>query len=116
MDIVHSGLKPDRSDTRHAQYLAGLFVSNISSVHEASVGLLNPVAIDGIIEKECEVREEIQPIILPIRVGKELTARCRIVVIIQPCGAANRITSLRRIDGAEPIERAIIDGAKRNLT
>src|SRR5205807_93035 len=103
MDVIDSGLKPDRSDTWYTQHLSVLFISDIAAIHDASIGLLNPVAINRIVEKEREVRIQIQPVILAVRIGKELTARGRIVVIVQPSGAARCITSLGRIDAAESI-------------
>ena len=93
MDVVNSGLKPDRPNARHTQHLSGLFVADNSSIHDTSIGLLNAVAIDGIVEKEREIGEKIQPVILPIRVGKKLAARGGVVVVVQSGGAAERIAA-----------------------
>jgi hypothetical protein len=74
VDVVDSGLKSDRPDARHAQDFTLLFVSEISAIHHPPIGLLNAVAVDRIVEKICKVGEEVQPVILAVRIRKELAA------------------------------------------
>ena len=70
VDIVHSGLKPDRPNARQTQHLSTLLVSDVTSIHHPPIGLLDAVAIDRIVEKERKIREQVKPVILPIRIGK----------------------------------------------
>jgi hypothetical protein len=57
VDIVHPGLKPDRPNARQTQHLSALFVSDISSIHHTSIGLLNPIAIDRIVKEKRKICE-----------------------------------------------------------
>ena len=91
MDVVDPGLKPNGPNARQAPYFASLLVPEVAAIHHPAIGLLNPVPVDGIIGEEREIREEIQPIVLVIRIGKKLTAQCRIVMAVQLGGAAERL-------------------------
>jgi len=91
VDVVDSGLKPDRPDARHAQHFTLLFDPISPPYTTRRSDCLNAVAIGRIVEKERKIREQVKPVILPIRVGKKQTARCRIVMVVQLGAAAERL-------------------------
>ena len=73
-----------------------MLVPDISAVHDPSIGLLNAIAIDRIIEEKCKIGEQVQSIILPVRIGKELAVGRRVVVIVHDAGRSERRSASRR--------------------
>src|SRR3569832_2429156 len=63
-----------------------LFKSDFATVNGPAIELRKTVAVDRIVEKKGEIREQIQPVILTVPLHIELTARRRIVVVIHLAG------------------------------
>src|SRR5262245_30786715 len=116
MDIVHADLKTDGPDGGQPKQSRLLLVSKVTSIDAPAIRLLNSVSVDLIIQEKRKIREEVELIILPIGVGKELPSRWSIVMVVQAHGAPESVAALRWINGTETVERAIIHRSQRNLS
>ena len=72
MNVIDSRLKPHRPNGRHAQQFDPLLEAKVATIDSPAIELGEPVAVDRIIEEECKIREQVQPIVLAVRVRKKL--------------------------------------------
>jgi len=74
MDVIDPALHPNGGGAVHVEPSSVLFVSDISAIHDPPIGLLKPVAVDGIVLEERKIRKKIEAIVLRIGIGKEPSA------------------------------------------
>src|SRR6185295_13270139 len=116
MNIIDTHLYARRTDGWDIEHLPGLAPADVASVDDSTVRLLNAVSVDRIVEEECEIRIQVELVILDIAVGKQLPAPRTIIVIVEPSGPPKRFSSFRRIDRPESIDRANGDGPQRDFS
>jgi hypothetical protein len=75
MDVIHSCLDTHCRGTIHVEEPDELFVAHIATIDDSPVRLVKPVAVDWVVEKEREVRKQIESVVLGISIGKKSAAR-----------------------------------------
>ncbi|MFO0766932.1 MAG: hypothetical protein U0231_09095 [Nitrospiraceae bacterium] len=66
-------LHPDRRGV-HVEEVAAVAIADIAAVDHAPVRLLEPVAVDRIVEKEREIGEQVESIVLRVGIREETPA------------------------------------------
>jgi hypothetical protein len=113
---VEPELKPRRRDQRRPEHGAAMLVRGIEPGDDAvSVHLLDLVAVVGIVQEEREVREQVELVVLEVRVDLR-GARVR----DEPAQVAVRVESLRAaalavVDRAEAVDEPEADRALGDL-
>ncbi|MBH0201785.1 MAG: hypothetical protein HP496_05665 [Nitrospira sp.] len=116
MNIVDSRLKPHRPNDRHAQQFDPLLEAKVATIDSPAIELGKTIAIDRIIEEECKIREQIQSIVLAVRVRKQLTTCGGVIVIVQVPRRSECVASFIRIDGTEPVQKTRTHCTEGNFT
>ncbi len=110
MNVIDTTLEPNRRCGGDFEQLALLPVAEIPAIYHPTVGLLKSVAVrrnsvgGDIGGEEREIGEQVEFVILGVRIREEPPAGLSVVVIIQPCRASDRFASFGRINRTEPIQ------------
>jgi hypothetical protein len=113
---VDAVLQAGGADGAHVEQGVLPLVAGVDAAIPAAVYLLDAVAVHRIDQEEGEVREEIERVVG--RVGLELNELVfRRLPLEDPVQVqALRVAPLAIVDGAEPVEKALGDGALRDLS
>ena len=113
-DVVVPELHADRILRRPVHPPADAAVGESRAAHEAVIGLLELIAVLGVVEEIGEVREQVEVVLEAV--GAERGAGVPIAALPLERGAvARRLAAIGRVDQAESADATVGHRARRDL-